>query len=158
MTQNRKLLDWAEREVQRNIDHLILDNDDGSILAFGIYSILPTQDGAQVWRGQVLEGRFSNRSIALGWCVAQRLGRVTLSISIRELDSRKQQLAQDLGFSQQLLAVSKKPEFRSMLTDKLQRKQINLAQIKRELEKCVNLTKYLQLRGFTNETARTRHS
>ena len=39
MTREQKLERWAEREIQRNLHNLILDSDQGRVLAFGRWEI-----------------------------------------------------------------------------------------------------------------------
>jgi hypothetical protein len=45
--------------------------------------------------------------------------------------------------------------FAEVVLTKLQPKVERLSWLNNELEKCLNSAKYLQLRGFQNETART---
>jgi hypothetical protein len=48
MTQEQKLDAWAERELKRNIDSIILDDGTGSLVVFGKYRIQPQGTRFQV--------------------------------------------------------------------------------------------------------------
>ena len=48
MTQDQKLEAWAERELKRNIDSIIIDNGEGGIVVFGKYCIQPQGTRYQV--------------------------------------------------------------------------------------------------------------
>jgi hypothetical protein len=50
---------------------------------------------------------------------------------------------------------SKKPEFRESIDTKLETKVIRRKELENELTKYINLAKYLQQKGFDNETARS---
>lgn len=48
MTRDQKLEQWAERELKRNIDSIILDDGTGSLVVFGKYCIQPQGTRYQV--------------------------------------------------------------------------------------------------------------
>jgi hypothetical protein len=101
-------------------------------------------------------GDFSDRRVALSWCVAKNLQRHDLAASIAMLDQQHSTVEQDCEARKKLALHSSQPQFRDRVLTKLQAKNLYRAQINNQLEKCISLTKYLQLRGFQNETARTR--
>jgi len=156
MTRDQKLQRWAERELQRNIDHLILDDQDGRILAFGVFSIVPDGNGALVLQDGETRARFSSRKMALSWCVAQRRSLLNFSDHMRLLDQTAQQLRQDIRASRAQVSNARDRDFAQLLLDKIQNKQWYVSMLDCELEKCAQRAKYLQLRGSTHETARAR--
>ena len=156
MTRDQKLQRWAEREIERNINHLILDDQDGCLLAFGEYSIVPCEDHVQVLRNGELLGCFSSRRIALSWCVSQRKKLLQLSERIDHTDAAVRALRQDIRARRALAARIRDRQQARVIMDKLQQKQWYMHMLQNELEKCAERAKYLQLRGSTHETARTR--
>lgn len=154
MNQNQKLERWANREIPRHVNHMILEQD-GQVLAFGRYLLDPRDDGCAVYIEDRLIHVFSNRRIAMSWCVGHQLRQRILTQDIMHWDTQRQDLQSEITQRQRQAARSQKPEFRDLVTVKLQPRQSLLAHAVRELEKCIKLAKYLQLKGFNNETLRT---
>jgi hypothetical protein len=153
IAQKQKLERWAERELLRNISHVIIDDDSGSYVAFGDYYLVPNVEGCTVstWDRQI--HTFANKRTAISWCVADKYQRYRLANNIRLLDTRKQQLMSDIRCRSARAHHSADEDFYDTVNTKLQPKETALASIINELEKCIDLAKYLQLRGFSNETA-----
>lgn len=156
MTREQKLERWAEREIERNIDHIILEHQNGSILAFGRYDIRPSNTGVTVWLNDENLGSFSSRKIALSWCVAHRRNMINFYTHLEALDRRGSDLLADITFSKRSAAQARNSATRSIINDKIQTKLWQANMIRCELEKYVHKAKYIQLRGFEYETARTR--
>lgn len=154
MTQDQKLERWANREVPRHVDHMILEQDD-QILAFGVYLLEMGKDGCAVYIDQKLAYNFSNRRTAISWCTAHKLRQHQLQQEIIDLDTTKQQLTWAIAQTQTHIQRSQRTDFKDMVSIKLQPKQLRLRTVTSELEKCIKLAKYLQLKGFNNETLRT---
>lgn len=155
MNREQKLERWAQREVQRNIHHLIIDDDDGGYVVFGRYHIRPAGQSFHVYNlsGHLL-GNFGTKRSAMSWCVADKHSQYTLAQSIKNLDSKKQILSADINCRRRVADRSRDPNFSETVLAKLQNKINTHTQVHSELEKCLNSAKYLQLRGFQNETAR----
>jgi predicted RNase H-like nuclease (RuvC/YqgF family) len=156
MNTEQKFARWAERELIRNIDHLILDQDDGSILAFGIYEIRPCAVGAEVWHDGEKLGQFSNRNVALSWCVAHHKNLLPFAQEIGFLDQHLSDLQADIAWSRCQQRQIRDLSTWEILNCKIQNKQSYAKMLEGQLTKCLRRAKYLQLRGFKNETARTR--
>lgn len=148
MTREQKLERWAEREIERNLNHIILENDNGSILAFGRYDIVPCDTGVTVsWEGQ--DPRcFTDRKTALSWCVADHKRLLDFSIHIQAIDARYRVMRDDLDGMQRRLRQCRDPQRQELLWAKVQHRQWHVRLLKDELEKCAVKAKYLQLRGF----------
>lgn len=156
MNTEQKFTRWAERELLHNIDHLILDQDDGNILAFGTYEIRPSNPGAEVWHGNEKIGAFSNRNVALSWCVAHHKKMHEFVLEIGMLDQHLVHLLADISNSRQQQRRIKDFTSWEILTCKIQNKESYVKMLESQLTKCLRRAKYLQLRGFKNETARSR--
>lgn len=123
-------------------------------LVFGKYNLQSNGDVYDVYLYDDFVATFSSKRTAISWCIAERFRQHQLSFDIRVLDAKKSQLAADIYARQRLSQRSNREQFAEMVETKLEPKIRYLNTIKAELEKCVNSAKYLQLRGFSNETAR----
>jgi hypothetical protein len=157
MNQQQKVERWAERELRRNIDHLIID-EGNSLIVFGLYVIESADQGWRVSDHNQVIHQFQNKKTAISWCVADKYKKYQLASNILNLDRKKQLLAADIHCRKVLGERSRTESFRETVEAKVQPKILQLNGISSELEKCINQTKYLQIRGFSNETERTRGS
>jgi len=156
MSQAQKLERFAQREVLRNIHTMIVSDDDGGYVAFGQYHLRPGVGMFRVYNlAGYLAGEFGNKRTAISWCVADRNRQIGLAQHIKNLDCKRQQIGADLAATQRSVIGTKDCAFAEMMMTKMQPKAQLYAVLNNELEKCLNSAKYLQLRGFENETART---
>ena len=154
MTREQKLERWAEREVRRNIHTMIVNDESGGYVAFGRYHLRPADQLFEVYTpGDNLIGTFSNKRTAISWCVADKYHQYNLANNIQMLDHKRQQLAADIYCRRSQAQQGRTEDFYETVNTKIQPKQELLDSVTAELEKCINSAKYLQLRGFSNETA-----
>lgn len=151
-----KVQRWAERELDRYLNQIIIPGAGRDVVAFGRYTLRPTRHGCRVLELTNVRGDFSDRRIALSWCVAMNLNRYDLADTIAVLDQQLSTIEQDCEARKKLAMRSSQSQFQNRVMTKLQAKHSYRARVNNQLEKCISLTKYLQLRGFRNETARTR--
>ena len=152
MNHDQKLESFAERSAHV-LDNSIIPLDSG-YLVFAKYNLQPNGNFYNVYLYDDLVATFSSKRTAISWCIAERYRQHQLSFDIRVLDAKKSQLSADIYARQQMSNRSKREQFAEIVETKLEPKIRYLNTIKAELEKCVNSAKYLQLRGFSNETAR----
>jgi hypothetical protein len=155
MTRDQKLERWAEKEFVRNIDQIILSDDDGGIIAFGRYHLKPSINGCIVrtWDREI--HNFTNKRAAMAWCSADHQKQYNLSQLILILDRKKQILTADIHCRRSMGDRGRTEDFYEIVNTKIQPKIQQLDSVSTELENCVNRAKYIQIRGFNNETART---
>ena len=91
----------------------------------------------------------------MSWCTADSKGHYNLSNIILVLDRKKQVLAADIYCRKTLGERGRTEAFYEIINIKIQPKIDLYTSVTAELEKCVNQAKYMQIRGFNNETART---
>lgn len=155
MNREQKLERFATQQLQKNIDNLVIPDDDGNHIAFGRYLIKAEPLGCRVYdNNEELLGSFSNRRTAMSYCVADKFRRYKLAAHIKTLDNKRQILINDIATHRGLADRSRNAGFREIVMTKLAPKTIQLRAVENELEKCVISAKYLQLKGFQNETAR----
>jgi hypothetical protein len=155
MTQEQKLEQWAERELKRNLPSIILEDDNGGVVVFGRYFIEPQDTGFVVSTQYQEIHRFSSKKTAMSWCTADHQQYYQLSNSILVLDRKKQTLAAVIYCRKKVAERGRHENFNEIINMKIQPKIDCYNAVNSELEKCVNQAKYLQIRGFNNETART---
>jgi uncharacterized coiled-coil DUF342 family protein len=157
MNYEPKIESWARRELPRHFDAMIIE-DQGQILAFGNYRIAPHRGQQQIFKRDELVAAMANRRTAMSYCVADHRQDLNLARQILQLDQAQQTLQTDVRVRQKVAERSSSDLFRERVQTKLQSRQQQLRDITYQLEKCISRAKYLQLRGFINETARTRRT
>lgn len=154
--EQKKVQRWTEREARRKLTTMIIDDGHGGFMAFNKYYLRPQTNQVQVTvNNQDTVMQFSNKRTAISWCVADNYQHHKLAQIIQTLDDKKQVLLSDIRTGQQTVDRSGNAVFRELVTTKLERKSGLYDMVLSELEKCLNLAKYIQLKGFQNETART---
>jgi hypothetical protein len=156
MTRDQKVQRWTEREARRSLHTMIIDDEKGGYVAFGRYQLKPTLHQVEVTvNNDSSVSVFSNKRTAISWCVADNYKQYGLAKIIKTLDHKKQALSADINYNKQVAHKGKNHEFQELVITKLESKVGHYSLVDRELEKCLNLAKYIQLKGFQNETART---
>ena len=154
-SKDQKLEQWAERELERNMHKMIVSDPHGGYVAFAKYHIQPTGQGYMVrtWSDEIHE--FGSKRAAISYCVADNNNRINLATQIRVLDTKQQILTNDLRCRQAQCNRARTQDFYDTVEAKILPMASRLEAVNNELEKCVNMAKYIQIRGFHNETART---
>lgn len=134
--------------------HLIFPTDTGYSV-FGCYQLEGTRQGTLIKKYDHTVGIFENNRNALGWCVADKLRQYQLADELVRLDSTIQRTKIDITALTNVMRHSQDVERKDIVWAKISNKQAILADCKSRLEKCVNVTKYWQIRGFNNEIERT---
>lgn len=153
MKASRKLAALAERELPRILDQVIIE-DGEKYRVFGKYTIHPTDGACQVRLRDDDIGMFSGTKSALAWCVADNLQRFNLARHIKELDQSIVRLRNDIYVRRSLAERTAGHTWENLINKTMARQQQSQI-LEKELAKCINLAKYWQLRGNSDETKRT---
>lgn len=153
MKASKKLAALAQRELPRILDQVIIE-DGEKYRVFGKYTIHPATAGFQVRLRDDEVGIFSGTKSALAWCVADNLHRFNLARQIKELDQSIVRLRNDI-YVRRSLAERTTGHTWENLINKTTARQEQSQVLEKELAKCINLAKYWQLRGNSDETKRT---
>jgi ABC-type molybdate transport system ATPase subunit len=153
MNQDQKVKKFAEQELAR-LAHNVIVVDEGICVAFGKYQLVARDQRMVVstWDREIHE--FENQRVALSWCIADKFQQHNLARQLLTLDIKHQQLAADIACRLKVASRSRTQGFYETVEAKIQPKIAHLQTVTAELEKCVSSAKYLQTKGFTNETAR----
>lgn len=155
MKQTQEFHRLIRQEFPDTLPNTIWVNDNGDYEVFGHYRIQPLKPGYNVFCSATEVGRFNSTRTALSWCIADKFKSFNLARDILEIDVKLGALANDIHLRASAADRSTDPDFRETIATKLETKIIRKKILENQLAKCINLAKYLQQRGFNNETART---
>ena len=155
---NPELQQRLEQLAQQGLDlvkHNMIWQEAGRYHVFGEYEISVTAQGVDLACRRRDPQRFSSVKSALAWCIAHKFQRLDVAQEIAELDRCRQRDQADIEVRGQLARRHRDANRRemAMLKADQRRQQLELTELR--LDKCINLAKYWQIRGFNNETART---
>lgn len=139
--------------IQLEKNTILRDGDD--YLVFGRYHIRRIKNGYRVVKFSSDIATMTSLRSALSWCIADKYQQHTLAADILRLEAHREMLGADLKTRAHLGAKIRNAEYRENVEMKLATRRQHLEHITGQLDKCVNLAKYWQIRGFNNETART---
>jgi hypothetical protein len=132
----------------------IFRNENGELTVFVNYKIVSEGKNYRVFAGATEVGIFSNTKTALCWCIADKFKDFNTAREIHELDAKILGLSNDISTRAMVADKSKTPQFRETISTKLESKIIQKKVLEKQLENRIKWTKYLQQRGFNNETER----
>ena len=152
----------SERELERMfrkemgdlMPNVIWQNDDGIYEVFGHYRIQPESQGFRVFCAATDVGLFGTTRSALSWCIADKNRAYNTAREILNVDTKLSALTSDISTRAAIGDRSKDLNRREIISTKLETKIIHKKALENQLSNCVNLAKYLQQRGFNNETQR----
>jgi hypothetical protein len=153
MKASRKLAALAEKELPLLLNKVIIE-DGKKYRVFGKYTIHPIPSGFQVRQRDDEIGAFSSTKSALAWCIADNLHHFNLARQIKELDQSVVRLRNDIYVRRELADRTAGNTWENLI-NKTSARQEHTQVLEKELAKCINLAKYWQLRGNSNETKRT---
>lgn len=144
-------------EFRDTLPSLIWQNENGDYEAFGKYRIVPQNHGYRVFIGDDDQGFFNSTRSAISWCVADKYHYYNLSRDIMNYDNMLANISNDIFVRAGIANKSRDPRLKENIEVKLELKILHKKEIEAQLNKCLNWAKYLQQKGFENETARFGH-
>ena len=97
---------------------------------------------------------FSSTRSALSWCIADKNQAYNTARKLLETDNKLACLSNDISTRAALGDRSRDPDMKERILTKLESKIIHKKQLENQLTKCIDWAKYVQQRGFENETQR----
>jgi hypothetical protein len=123
-------------EFRDILPSLIWQNDQGDYEAFGRYRIVPQKFGYKVFINDQSQGFFHST----------------------RTDNMLENIKNDIFVRAGVANKSRDPVLKENIEIKLELKILHKKDIETQLNKCLNWAKYLQQKGFENETARSGHA
>jgi len=142
-------------ELQQILPNIIAPDSQGGYQLFGRYRLVSDDQQHQVFCNDTPAAVFGTTRAAVSWCIADRYQQYRLARDIETTDRMLSRVTHDVQVRSAVSRQSKQYEFRDHVEAKLQTRSIRKQQLENHLAVCVNLAKYIQQRGFDNETART---
>ena len=151
-SQAEKVLEKIARE------HLVGDNAilfmDNEIMAFGRYTIKRNKQGYQIYRYEQLAAEPRSSRVAISWCIADKYNQYVVAKELVNLESELNRRETEIRHYRAFLDRTKDSQKKLVVMDRLSESILRSRQVKDQLNKCINLAKYWQQKGFENETAR----
>ena len=155
MNNTKEFERMMRQEFPDTLPNLIYRDDNGDYCVFDRYKIIPQRPGYLVMCSATEVGVFGSTKSAMSWCIADKHKLYKLARDILALDIKLTSITSDINVRANVADQSKQPQFRETIETKLESKIIRKKKVESELAKCVNWAKYMQQRGFNNETVRT---
>jgi hypothetical protein len=92
--------------------------------------------------------------VAISWCIADKYGKDSLAYDLIAHEQEVERRSDEIVYYRNTLAHSQDSTLKFVVADRLVESQARLKYAQEQLDKCVNLAKYWQLKGFKDETAR----
>jgi len=143
------------QEFPDSLTNLIFRTEEGNYRVFDRYLIVPEKPGYRVFCSATDVGSFGSTKSALSWCIADKHKAYNVARELLTTDTKLQSLTQDISTRATIADRSSKFEFRDAIGMKLETKIIHKKQLENQIAKYVNWAKYIQYKGFNNETVRT---
>jgi hypothetical protein len=145
----------VRQELREIMPNMIWRNEHGEYEVFGRYKLINKKPQCEVWNHASLIAVFNSTRTAISWCIADKYQHYNLARQLLIADQTLGYLNNDIVARMAVANRTKKIQLREDIEIKLEPKIIRRKQLENELSKCVDLAKYLQQKGFENETARS---
>ena len=140
-------------------EHLVGDNAilfmDNEIMAFGRYTIKRNKQGYQIYRYEQLAAEPQSSRVAISWCIADKYNQHIVAKELVNLESELNRRENEIRYYRAFIDRTRDSQKKLVVMDRLSESILRSRQVKDQLNKCINLAKYWQQKGFENETVRT---
>jgi len=152
----RKAADNLARLAQKHLidnPNLIIDTGN-TISVFSVYTIVKKLEEYTIYKNKVEQTVLGSAKNALSWCIFDKYKLDYLKHTIIECDKQLCYRRTEISHYVNCIKNSADKFQKGILFDRLYYSKDRALQIKKQLDKCVNLAKYWQQKGFENETSR----
>lgn len=147
----QKFLSFAQDELERARQNLIFRHGN-TIYLFGRYRV-SHRDGVFRVECDTQDSReFSSVKSAISYCVFSNRQMIAQAERLQQLDERSRVLEQSIITRERLLTNSRSAADRAVIRSKMDHRKQEKHTVDRQLEKCLQVAKYIQLRGFYHDT------
>ena len=152
---NQEIEQFVRAELKEVMSNMIWRDENGDYEVFGRYIISKISSHLyEVKIHATTVGQFNSTKTALSWCIADKYRNYNLAREILNVDNILGNLTNDIFIRAAMANKTKNTQFREDIETKLETKIIRKRELETQLDKCVKRAKYLQQRGFNNETSR----
>ena len=155
MIKEQKFERMAQEEFKHILPVLVWQNDRGEYEVFGKYRIVPDNTGYTVYINEDVQGFFNSTRSAMSWCVADKYRQYNLARDLLTFDNMLGHISNDIFVRAGVANKTKNTDIRENIETKLEPRIIQKRELESQLNKCINRAKYLQQKGFENETSRS---
>jgi len=153
--QKHKIVEnWVNEVSQHILPELIWQNELGEYEVFGKYRIVPQLSGFCVFINEDAQGFFNSTRTAISWCIADKFQQYNLARDLLTCDNMLANLTNDIFVRAGVANKTRDPNMRESIDTKLELKILHKKKLASQLNNYVNRAKYLQQKGFANETSR----
>lgn len=156
-TVSDKINSIAGSELSKILKNAII-RDNNLVECFGYYQIVFKNNLWQVTKYSNFIENFESLRIAVSWCIADKSNEHVIGLQIKhcnkELLLRTAKLNLVSQFARQVYSTDKVRY--EIAQNKLSEIKFRLRETKEQLNKLINQTKYIQIKGFNNEPPRLR--
>ena len=159
-----RVTEKASRLLQQIADDILNTNpnaifrDGNSIMAFADYEIVKCEDSVyEIYKLDDYAVTFNSCRLALAWCIfdkyQQRLDANNLILLESDLIRKQSEMMHYRHYinSRKITQIQ-----REVTLDRLDLAKDQHHQLRKQIDKCINVAKYWQQKGFDNETIRPR--
>ena len=144
-----QLLAEQEKQVPRSI---LMRKDSDSYILFKLYRISPWLGAYQFYKNNELIDYCANKKIAAAWCIADHYNMINLSLQLRQRNNEYNRIINRIN--QEFVRASTDPVLQDLIEARLSREKARQKDIQLQLNILIDQAKYIQNKGFNNETSR----
>lgn len=108
----------------------------------------------EIYRGATLAFSAVNTRTAIAWCVADKYNYFSLLRDIEISSAELERLENDIDHYRGFVKLNQDSDRNEIIAHRLYTTILRQKYIKNRLDKCIDVAKYMQQKGFDNETAR----
>jgi hypothetical protein len=149
-----KLLSTLASEFNSVEKNIIYQGNDGCYYLFKKYTIQKDKTGFLVMRTSTRIGIFYSLKNAFGWCIADKYGKHDLAHSFKNIDWRTENARVSIHHMKHLAGKTLDSFRHAVLNDRIDFEEKRLSSLQYASDKNISDAKYIQTRGFLNETSR----
>jgi hypothetical protein len=154
MTKEQQFEQIVREEFKQLLPTIIWQRDDNCYEVFDRYTIVAQKQGCIVYINEDEQGYFNSTRTAMSWCIADKYKQYNLARELLTIDNILTNVTNDIYVRVGVANKCKNPQLRENIETKLEPKILHKRTLELQLNKCVNRAKYLQQKGFANETHR----
>lgn len=147
------LFETVVNDVLKDSDDLILKSGN-TVQAFGCYSIAENSGEYKIYKNKVHVTSANSYKCALAWCIANKNNLKSLQEKLNRLQKELSWKQNEIEFFKHAINQPIPSERKYVIEDKLLLSIQRAKHLRKQLNKCLDSAKYIQQKGFNNETSR----